>query len=82
MPTCSFCKKIFESPRGLSIFLNDGKILFFCSSKCQKNRRLGRDPRKTEWVKRKKKKGEKISKEEKITQIKEEVSEEKTPKSA
>jgi large subunit ribosomal protein L24e len=55
MPTCSFCKKHYEFPKGLTVFLNDGKTVYFCSSKCQRNLALKRDPRKTNWVKRKKK---------------------------
>ena len=55
MPTCSFCKKIYEFPRGLTIFLNDGRSIFFCSSKCRRNMNLKRDPRKTNWVIKKKK---------------------------
>ena len=72
MPTCSFCKKNYESPRGLSVFLNDGKTTYFCSSKCKRNMNLKRDPRKVNWVKREKKeKGKKQVSEEKIVQIKE-----------
>jgi len=55
MPACSFCKKNYEFPRGLTLFLVDGKTLYFCSSKCKRNFNLKRDPRKTNWVKRIKK---------------------------
>jgi len=57
MPACSFCKKHFENPRGLTLFTNDGRSIFYCSSKCRRNSKLGRDGRKVNWV-RKKKKGE------------------------
>jgi large subunit ribosomal protein L24e len=61
MPPCSFCKKVYEIPRGITYILTDGKILHFCSSKCQKNHALKRDPKKVNWVKRPKKvKEEKI----------------------
>jgi len=55
MPTCSFCKKNYEFPRGLTVFTFDGKSIHFCSSKCQRNMKLKRDPKKVNWVKRKKK---------------------------
>ena len=76
MPTCSFCKKHYEFPRGLTIFQLDGKTIHFCSSKCRRNLALKRDPRKVNWVKRQKKmtKNEKID--EKIKKIKDEISEE------
>ena len=51
MPACSFCKKNYENPRGLTIFTFDGKSIFYCSSKCRNNAKLGRDPKKTNWVK-------------------------------
>jgi len=28
-----------------------GEVLYFCSSKCEKNWRLGRDPKKVRWTK-------------------------------
>ncbi|MBW3011943.1 50S ribosomal protein L24e [Candidatus Woesearchaeota archaeon] len=57
MPTCSFCNGSFHA-KGKMLVLNSGKILRFCSSKCEKNMlKLKRVPRKVTWV-RKKKKGE------------------------
>jgi len=55
MPTCSFCKKHYKEPRGLTLFTFDGKSIHFCSSKCQRNLNLKRDPRKVNWIKREKK---------------------------
>jgi len=53
MPRCSFCKKNYEFPRGLSYIMNDGNILYFCSSKCRKNKlKLGRDNKKVNWVRK------------------------------
>jgi large subunit ribosomal protein L24e len=72
MPTCSFCKIHYEFPRGLTIFLNDGRTLFFCSSKCRRNHGLGRDPRKINWV-RKSKTISGIDAREKIAKKKEEA---------
>ena len=55
MPICSFCKKNYKEPRGLTVFTFDGKTIRFCSSKCRRNADLKRDPKKVNWVKRKKK---------------------------
>ena len=83
MPVCSFCKKNYKEPRGLTIFTFDGKSVHFCSSKCQRNTALKRDPRKVNWVKRKKVKGNETVKE-KVSAEKSESSEkveDKTEKS-
>ncbi|MEK6881622.1 MAG: 50S ribosomal protein L24e [Nanoarchaeota archaeon] len=53
MPKCSFCGKMYEIPRGLTLVKNDGTIKYFCSSKCQKNFQLGR--RDVNWIRKKKK---------------------------
>ena len=52
MPTCSFCKSKFNEPRGLTIFTFDGKSIHYCSSKCRRNAKLGRDGRKVNWVRK------------------------------
>lgn len=52
MPKCSFCKKVYEFPRGLTLVLNDGNILYFCSSKCRKNFNLGRKGKKVNWIRK------------------------------
>ncbi|MBI4147918.1 50S ribosomal protein L24e [Candidatus Woesearchaeota archaeon] len=51
MTRCSFCRKAIEQGTGTMLVKNDGKILFFCSSKCDKNlNKLGREPRHTRWT--------------------------------
>ncbi len=55
MPTCIFCKKNYYEHKGLTVFLNDGRAIHFCSSKCRRNFNLGRDNKKVNWVRRKKK---------------------------
>tara|TARA_Y100000310_G_C20028785_1_gene510801 strand:- start:228 stop:440 length:213 start_codon:yes stop_codon:yes gene_type:complete len=55
MPECTFCRELYTFPRGLTLVLNDGKVLYFCSSKCKKNFDLKRDSKKVNWVKREKK---------------------------
>jgi len=53
MPRCSFCKQNYEFPRGLTLILNDGNILYFCSSKCRKNQlKLKRDNKKVNWIRK------------------------------
>jgi len=51
MMKCSFCKKEIEQGRGLMFVKNDGSIFYFCSSKCWKNFKLGRDPSRVKWAK-------------------------------
>jgi len=72
MPTCSFCKKHYKEPRGLTVFTFDGRSVHFCSSKCKRNLDLKRDPKKVNWIKREKK-GKKAELEaERLEAIKEE----------
>jgi large subunit ribosomal protein L24e len=53
MPRCSFCKKNYEFPRGLTLVLNDGNLMYFCSSKCKKNQlKLKRDNKKVNWIRK------------------------------
>jgi len=55
MPQCSFCKNQYEFPRGTTFVLPNGEVLYFCSSKCQKNNKLGRVGKKVNWVRKQKK---------------------------
>tara|TARA_Y100000034_G_scaffold136454_1_gene213007 strand:+ start:1745 stop:2089 length:345 start_codon:yes stop_codon:yes gene_type:complete len=73
MPTCSFCKKHYKEPRGLTVFTFDGRSIHFCSSKCRRNLDLGRDPKKVNWIKREKK----MTKAQKEAEKKEELEEAK-----
>lgn len=68
MPKCSFCRKIYEFPRGLTLALNDGRVLHFCSSKCRKNSELGRKSSKVNWIRKMK-----HTREEAVKEIKEEA---------
>lgn len=71
MPVCSFCKKTYKEPRGLTIFTFDGRSVHYCSSKCRRNTNLNRDPKKVNWIKKIQKKSKKELREEKIEKIKE-----------
>ena len=52
MPRCTFCKHTYEFPRGLTLVMNDGTIIYFCSSKCRKNFNMKRDNKKVLWIKK------------------------------
>ena len=59
MAKCNFCNKIVKQGRGMISIASDGRVINFCSGKCEKNFKLGRDPRKVNWVRKQKKKKEK-----------------------
>ena len=50
MPICSFCGKSFAN-KGMMFVLSTGQVLYFCSSKCDKNHQLKRKGRTTKWTK-------------------------------
>jgi len=52
MPVCSFCKKQYEFPRGITVVQKDGNAKYFCCSKCRKNSTMGRNPKKVSWVRK------------------------------
>jgi len=53
---CSFCKDEIEPGTGKMFARNDGKIFYFCSSKCEKNMlKLKRDSLRVKWITKKKK---------------------------
>jgi large subunit ribosomal protein L24e len=52
MARCSFCKEVIEKGTGKIFVKTDGKILNFCSNKCEKNMlKLKRKPREIKWTK-------------------------------
>ncbi len=54
---CAFCGSDIEPGHGWMYVKADGTILYFCSSKCAKNYlKLGRNPKKVKWVRKKSKK--------------------------
>ena len=53
MTRCSYCGKEYSSHKGLTLILNSGHLVHFCSSKCRKNNELGRDSKKRKWSKHK-----------------------------
>jgi len=50
MAKCSFCGKPVHPGRGITYVEVSGKIHTLCSSKCKKNRILGRDPLRVKWT--------------------------------
>ncbi|MET1124964.1 MAG: 50S ribosomal protein L24e [Archaeoglobaceae archaeon] len=49
---CSFCGYEIEPGTGKMFVRRDGRILYFCSGKCEKNMlKLKRNPRKLKWTK-------------------------------
>ncbi|MCD6549347.1 TRASH domain-containing protein [Candidatus Micrarchaeota archaeon] len=56
---CSFCGKEIPPGKGLMYVRRDGKIYYFCSSKCKRNmlnlKRSGKKTKWTEYVQKKRK---------------------------
>ncbi len=51
MALCSFCGKNIPRGTGKMYIKKDGKLFYFCSSKCEKNMIvLKRKPRTTRWT--------------------------------
>ena len=58
MAICNFCGKNINIGTGILYAKKDGKVLNFCSSKCEKNMiKLGRKARNLKWTKEYKKGG-------------------------
>ena len=68
MPKCVYCGKLYDVPRGLTLVMNDGRILHLCSSKCRKNMLMKR--RKVRWISKAGKIKEDMSAEGKVTENK------------
>jgi len=51
MPNCSFCSEAIKKGRGIMYVKKDGRVFYFCSSKCRKNTKLGREGRRKKWTK-------------------------------
>lgn len=51
MAKCSFCRENIEPGTGKMFVAKDGKIIHFCSMKCEKHRnKLKRLPRNMGWI--------------------------------
>ncbi|MGC9208968.1 MAG: 50S ribosomal protein L24e [Nitrososphaeria archaeon] len=48
---CSFCGRPIRPGTGLTVIMNDGSILRFCSNRCRKYMlEYKKDPRKLKWT--------------------------------
>ncbi len=56
MVKCSYCNEEIEKGTGKIIIDKLGKVMNICSSKCQKNLKLGRKARTLNWIRKEKKK--------------------------
>jgi large subunit ribosomal protein L24e len=48
---CVFCSKQQQPGQGIIFVYSDGRVIYFCSSKCRRNFRMKRDPKKIKWAK-------------------------------
>lgn len=51
MHKCSFCGHTLKKGAGKMFVKPDGKVLYFCDSKCDKNFFLGRTGKEKKWTK-------------------------------
>lgn len=49
---CTFCGGKINPGAGVMYVQNDGTISYFCSSKCDRNMKLGRKPHRVKWTER------------------------------
>ena len=51
---CSFCGVQIRPGTGKMYVKTDGTVFYWCSSKCEKNYGLGREPKSSKWAKKSK----------------------------
>ncbi len=64
MHNCSFCGCELRPASGKMFVRNDGRVFYFCKSKCQKNWDMGRSGKEHKWTKLYKKDTKAVKKEE------------------
>jgi large subunit ribosomal protein L24e len=50
MAKCSFCGEKLKLGTGKMFVANSNTIFYFCSKKCEKNWKMGRNPKKLKWT--------------------------------
>lgn len=51
MANCTFCGKTLQKGTGVLYVKKDGKMMYFCCTKCEKNAlKLDRKPRTKKWT--------------------------------
>ena len=50
---CTFCGKNIPKGTGKMFVKNNGEIMYWCSTKCEKNYMMGRKPGKRKWSRQK-----------------------------
>ena len=50
MVKCSFCGKKIKTGTGKMFATNANRVYYWCSSKCEKNWKMGRNPKKVRWT--------------------------------
>ncbi len=63
---CFFCGENIERGTGKILVKKDGSLQWYCSSKCEKNMKLGRNPLRVRWTKTYRKFKGKITKAEEL----------------
>lgn len=58
---CTYCKNEFEKGTGKMFVKKDGKIFYYCTSKCEKNSKM-RNAKKVKWITKPKKSDKKVEK--------------------
>jgi len=61
MPKCSFCGGPMPEGKGRMFVRKTGQILYFCTSKCKNNWKLGRAGKKKKWTTTSRKEREKTA---------------------
>jgi large subunit ribosomal protein L24e len=51
---CTVCGKEMPTGTGTTFVWNDGRIVYYCGSKCRANVGLGREPARINWIRKKK----------------------------
>lgn len=51
MAKCSYCAHAIEKGTGKMFVTTQNKVFYFCSRRCERYLKMGRNPRKMKWTK-------------------------------